>query len=74
MGINYKRRITAARSKPAVQLAPKGFYRYSIGMNWLTKSEQLVLGIVLGLLLTGLFVKHYRTAHPAAAIVQPEKR
>lgn len=45
-----------------------------MGMNWLTKSEQLVLGIVLGLLLTGLFVKYYRTAHPATAIVQPEKR
>jgi hypothetical protein len=43
-------------------------------MNRLTKPERLVLGIVLGLLLTGWFVKYYRTAHPAAAIVQPEKR
>jgi len=42
-------------------------------MNWLTKPEQLVLGIVLGLLLTGLFVKFYRAAHPATVVVQPVK-
>jgi hypothetical protein len=42
-------------------------------MNWLTKPEQFVLGIVIGLLLTGLVVKFYRTAPPAAAIVQPAK-
>jgi hypothetical protein len=33
-------------------------------MNRLTKQEQLVLCIVVGLLLTGLAVKTYRTAHP----------
>ncbi len=32
----------------------------------LTKREQLVLCIVLGLLLTGWAVKAYRTAHPPA--------
>ncbi|HEV2436074.1 MAG TPA: hypothetical protein VG077_08740 [Verrucomicrobiae bacterium] len=32
-------------------------------MNRLTKQEQLVLCIVLGLLLTGWAVKTYRTAH-----------
>jgi hypothetical protein len=32
----------------------------------LTKQEQLVLCIVLGLLLTGWAVKAYRTAHPVA--------
>ncbi len=36
-------------------------------MNWLTKQEQLVLCIVLGLLLTGWAVKVYRTAHPPPA-------
>jgi hypothetical protein len=36
-------------------------------MNWLTKQEQLVLCLVLGLLLLGWAVKAYRTAHPAAA-------
>jgi hypothetical protein len=35
-------------------------------MNWLTKQEQLVLCLVLGLLLLGWAVKTYRTAHPAA--------
>jgi hypothetical protein len=33
-------------------------------VNYLTKQELLVLGVVLGLLLTGWFVKMYRTAHP----------
>jgi hypothetical protein len=43
-------------------------FRYIRGMNHLTKQEQLVLCIVLGLLLTGWGVKAYRTAHPAAAM------
>ena len=42
-------------------------------MNWLTKQEQLVLCVVIGLLLTGLAVKHYRTAHPSAIASQPAK-
>jgi len=33
-------------------------------VNRLTKQEQLVLCIVVGLLLTGWAVKAYRTAHP----------
>jgi hypothetical protein len=33
----------------------------------LTRQEQLVLCIVLGLLLTGWAVKTYRTAHPPVA-------
>jgi len=33
-------------------------------VKWLTKQEQLVLCIVLGLLLTGWAVKTYRAAHP----------
>jgi len=36
----------------------------------LTKQEQLVLCIVLGLLLTGWAVKTYRAAHPATAVTQ----
>jgi hypothetical protein len=36
-------------------------------MNWLTRQEQFVLGMVLMLLLVGLAVKTYRTAHPAVA-------
>ena len=34
----------------------------------LTKQEQLVLVIVLGLLLTGWAVKAYRAAHPRAEV------
>lgn len=34
-------------------------------MQVLTKQEQLVLCLVLGLLLTGWAVKTYRAAHPA---------
>ena len=34
-------------------------------MKWLTKQEQLVVCAVLGLLLTGLLVKYYRTVQPA---------
>jgi hypothetical protein len=35
-------------------------------MNYLTKQEQLVLCIVIGLLLVGWSVKAYRQAHPTA--------
>jgi hypothetical protein len=42
-------------------------------MNWLTKQEQLVICIVIGLLVTGLAVKCYRTAHPATTATQPAK-
>ncbi|HTY86738.1 MAG TPA: hypothetical protein VMB80_04675 [Candidatus Acidoferrum sp.] len=42
-------------------------------MNHLTKQEQLVLCIVLGLLLTGWAVKLYRTAHPPPAVIQSVK-
>ena len=37
-------------------------------MSWLTKQEQLVLAVILGLLLTGLLVKYYRAAHPAGTV------
>jgi hypothetical protein len=33
-------------------------------MNRLTRREQMVLCIIVGLLLTGWAVKAYRTAHP----------
>jgi hypothetical protein len=39
-------------------------------MICLTKQEQLVLCLVLGLLLTGWAVKTYRTAHPPATAAQ----
>ena len=50
------------------------FSRYIIRVKGLTKQEQLVLCIVLGLLLTGWAVKTYRAAHPpATATAQPAK-
>jgi hypothetical protein len=37
----------------------------------LTKQEQLVLCLVMGLLLTGWAVKTYRLAHPPATATRP---
>jgi hypothetical protein len=42
-------------------------------MNWLTKQEQMIICLVIGLLVTGLAVKYYRTAHPATTSSQPVK-
>ena len=42
-------------------------------MNWLTQQEKMIVCIVIGLLVTGLAVKYYRTAHPAAMSSQPVK-
>jgi hypothetical protein len=41
-----------------------------MAMIRLTKQEQLVLCLVLGLLLTGWAVKTYRTAHPPVTSAQ----
>ena len=49
-------------------MAPR--FRYLVPVNRLTKQEQLVLCIVLGLLLTGWAVKTYRAAHPSTAMTQ----
>jgi len=42
-------------------------------MNWLTKQEQLVICLVLGLLLTGWAVKYHRATHPPVTSRQPDK-
>ena len=42
-------------------------------MKWLTKQEQFVLCVIIGLLLTGWLVKYYRTAHPTLIASQPAK-
>jgi hypothetical protein len=42
-------------------------------MNRLTRQEQIVLCIVVGLLLAGWAVKWYRTAHPRPMPVQTAK-
>jgi hypothetical protein len=47
--------------------------RYINAVNYLTKQEQMVLIIVLGLLFIGWTIKAYRTAHPSAVAMQPVK-
>lgn len=47
--------------------------RYIAGMKWLTKQEQIVLCIVIGLLFMGLLVKYYRESQPTAPIAQSAK-
>lgn len=42
-----------------------------MAVNRLTRQEQLVLCLVLGLLVVGLVVKTYRLAHPPVTAVQP---
>jgi hypothetical protein len=42
-------------------------------MNWLTKQEKWVLFAVMSLLVVGMCVKQYRTAHPATTASQPAK-
>jgi hypothetical protein len=44
--------------------------RYTTCVNRLTKQEQLVLCVVLGLLLTGWAIKSYRAAHPPGQRIQ----
>ena len=58
--------------KPA-PLAESPFYRYLVPMSWLTQQEKLIICLVIGLLVTGLAVKYYRTAHPAPTSSQSSK-
>ena len=74
----YDLRLTICTFKPFIRIvnrkssivndivAGRPFSSYINPVNRLTKQEQLVLCIVLGLLLTGWAVKTYRTAHPPA--------
>jgi hypothetical protein len=50
------------------------FSGYTGDVKFLTRQEQLVLAVVLGLLLMGLCVKYYRSGHPVqTAAVQQSK-
>jgi len=53
------------------RLAERAGCDYIASVKWLTKQEQLVLTVVIGLLLTGWAVRTYRTAHPPVAARQP---
>jgi hypothetical protein len=61
--------VTDRRYRNAV-VAGTLLFCYIIPVNRLTKQEQLVLCVILGLLLTGWAVKTYRTAHPVAAVTR----
>ncbi len=54
--------VTAVADKRSLVVGP--VYAILAPVNRLTKQEQLVLCIVLGLLLIGWAVKAYRTSHP----------
>jgi hypothetical protein len=58
------------RKNESLSLAETEFSGYIACVNGLTKQEQTVLILVLGLLLVGWAVKYYRTAHPPTPIVQ----
>ena len=58
--------------KPAL-LAESYFCHYIAARNWLTKQEQFIICIVIGLLTTGLAVKYYRAAHAVVTSSQPTK-
>jgi len=58
------------KPRPACRML---IFRYITDMNWLTKQEQFIICIVIGLLVTGLSVKYYRAAHPGTTSSQPVK-
>ena len=60
------------KAKPYKHLVVQLLFAILEHVNRLTRQEQLVLCIVLGLLLTGWAVKAYRTAHPLATAKQSE--
>lgn len=62
---------TGRRPGPLLLIGPQ--YANVFAVNRLTKREQLVLCIVLGLLLLGWSVKVYRSAHPPTFAVEPVK-
>jgi len=78
-GVSAERRTfdfrLSAESRYAIHLnamiAVTPLFHYIPSMFRLTKQEQLVLCVVLGLLLTGWAVKTYRTAHPPATMTRP---
>jgi len=61
--------VTDRRYRNAV-VAGTHWFCYINPVNRLTKQEQLVLCVILGLLLTGWAVKTYRTAHPTTAVIR----
>jgi len=52
------------------EVAEAGPGRYCFAVNGMTRQEQLVVFAIIGLLLLGLAVKTWRTAHPPSPVVQ----
>jgi hypothetical protein len=69
LGNNLFESIRARRYSNVI-VAMASWFLYLVHVNRLTKQEQLVLCIVLGLLLTGWAVKTFRAAHPPAAVTR----
>lgn len=65
---------TASLLQRSIPIAFRALPRYTARVNFLTRQEQFVLAVVLGLLLTGLCAKYYRSGHPAqtGAVQQPK--
>ncbi|HEV2318530.1 MAG TPA: hypothetical protein VGV18_02185 [Verrucomicrobiae bacterium] len=69
MRVTARRGCSRDNSNP---VASGDFSSYTNGVKFLTRQEQLVLAVVLGLLLAGWFAKYYRSRHPdqTAAVEQ----
>jgi hypothetical protein len=50
-----------------------GIGRIVVEVKYLTKQEQIVLGLTIALVLTGWVVKVYRASHPSAPAVWKQK-
>jgi len=73
-GVSFSNGFSRFRLRHVILIAFHSFPRYTDHVKFLTRQEQLVLAIVLGLLLTGLCVKYYRNGHPAQmATIQQAK-
>jgi hypothetical protein len=65
----YKRTCPGARNKAPSTLPNPAPLIILRRVNRLTRQEILFILTVAGLLLTGLLVKYYRSAHPAGSAV-----
>jgi len=71
--MRMRKRTTGENPHPRLLLSSGPVYAILNPVNRLTKREQLVLCVVIGLLLVGWAVKAYRLAHPPAYVVEPVK-
>ena len=67
----YKRGTIVLLPFPHSGIVVRSGLCYFPGVNRLTRQEQMVLCVILGLLLAGWAVKAYRSAHPPAPTAKP---